>query len=253
MLTCAQIFKQVGDICKTPSFATDFDNALIYVLSEMCETYDWEETKVSFNGTLSTTVKPVNPNIIAGQGPQNLPTNYLRMIPRTFLYYINGTPYPLINFDDEDYDIQIQQVGIASLARNYITDLSNPTQAVFFVYPPTNGAYPYQGRCRIRMPDVGSGAVAATGWSAGALAPHLSTVIPWFPNTSYLVTRIAEEMMMVSGDTRRAEFEKKGQRQLNHILSMKDDREARSQRIQFDRRRFGPRYASLPDTKIIWG
>src|SRR5260221_191997 len=108
---------------------------------------------------MNPAVVNTDPNIVPGQGPTNLPAGYLRMKKNTFVWLFSGVPYPLINMDDEDYDQQVQQVGIASLARDYITDLSNPGNPTFTIYPPTNRAYPYRGRCHIRMPDIGSSAV----------------------------------------------------------------------------------------------
>lgn len=259
MLTCAAIIAQVLDICKAPGFTSQADIAFQAVLDEMCETYDWEATKVLFSGTLSPTQVPTNPNYVAGQGPYSLPTNYLRMEKETFVYYITGLPYPLISFDDAGYQLQVQQIGVASLPRNYRTDLSNPAQPVFYTYPPTIGAYPYEGFCYVRMPAVGSGVTAATGWVSGTQAPHLSNVQPWFPNTSYLITRTAGEVMATTGDQRRAQFLGKNKNEtgaadlLEKILQMKDDRNSHAQRITLDRRRFGQRYQSLPDTKNIWG
>lgn len=259
MATCAQIATQVLQICKAPGFTTAFDTAFQAVLDEMCETYDWEATKVLFSGTLSPTQAVTNPNYVQGQGPYDLPPNYLRMEKNTFVYYVNGLPYPLISFDDADYAIQVQQVGVASLPRNYRTDLSDPAQPVFYTYPPTIGSYAYEGFCYVRMPAVGSGQTAATGWAAGSALPSVSGVTPWFPNTSYLINRTAGEVMRVTGDTRADSFLGKNrngtgaQDILERINQMKDDRASRAQRITFDRRRFGNKYSSLPDTKNIWG
>lgn len=253
-LSCAQIIAQVLDICKSPGFVTDANQAFLTVLTEMCETYDWEATKVLFLGTLNPGQVSANPNIVAGNGPYNLPTNYLRMEPQTFLYwYTPGIPIPLISFDDQEWDTQIQQIGVASLPRNYITDLSNPVQPVFYVYPPPNASYAYQGRAHVRMPDVGSGLVAATGWAAGAQPPNVSAVVPWFPNTSYLITRTAAELMMVTGDKRLTEFDARAKMQLQKILEMKDDKLPRAQRVTLDRRRFGSAYRDLRETKNIFG
>src|SRR5260370_1871337 len=159
-LTSAQIVARALEIAKVPGFTLQAGQALIAGLRELCETYDFEATKVSFNGTLNPAVVNTDPNIVPGQGPTNLPAGYLRMKKNTFVWLFSGVPYPLINMDDEDYDQQVQQVGIASLARAYITDLSNPGHPTFTIYPPTNGAYPYRVRYHIRMPDIGSSAVA---------------------------------------------------------------------------------------------
>lgn len=229
------------------------------ILAELCETYDWEATKCQFFGNLNPSVQSINPNQVPGQGPTSLPKRYLRMIPNTFLYYINGIPYPMTNEDDAEMDVQPQFVGIASLPRRYITNLSDPQNPVFYVFPPTNGAYPYQGRCQLRMPDIGSAEVAANGWDPGNVPPESSSVIPWFPNTTYLTQRLTGELMRTTGDRRMNEFLGKNRNStgaadiLEKILQMKDDRESRAQKIKLDRRRFGSAYRQLPDTKNIFG
>lgn len=264
MLTSAQIIAIACQDARVPGLATQSNGTagqkLIAILSELCETYDWEATKVSFNGNLNPAVQDTgNPNIIAGQGPTALPAGYLRMIKDTFVYYFSGIPYPLIPWDDPEFDATVQQVGVASLPRAYITDLSNPTNPVFFISPPTNGAYPYAGRCHVRMPDIGSNTVAATGWNSGAQPPEASAVVPWFPNTTYLTTRLTGELMRTTGDRRTKEFLGKNrdgtgaQDILDRILQMKDDRESRAQTIKLDRRRFGSSFRNLPDTKNLPG
>jgi hypothetical protein len=257
-LTSQQIIALACQDAKVPGWTQQAGQHMIAVLDELCETYDWEATKVNFNGVLNPGVADVaDTNIVAGQGPNALPAGYLRMVPRTFVYLFNGVPYPLTNWEDADFDQQVQQVGIASLARDYITDLSNPAAPVFFIYPPTNGAYHYRGRCHIRMPDIGSGTVAATGWDSGKNPPESSAVVPWFPNTTYLRTRIAGELMKSTGDKRMGEFLGKGpegaQGILERLLQMVDDKQSRAQKISLDRRTFRPNQAGLPDTKNIFG
>lgn len=260
-LTSAQIIARACGIAKVPGWTQQAGQYMIAALAELCETYDWEATKYSFNGVLNPGVSDVaDPNIVSGQGPNPLPATYLRMVPKTFVYLFSGVPYPLTNWDDADFDQQVQQVGIASLARNYITDLSVPNAPVFFIYPPTNGAYPYRGRCHVRMPDIGSSAAASvTGWIPGAAPPETSNVVPWFPNTTYLINRTAGDLMRESGDQRWEKFLGKNrdgtgaQDILDRLLQMVDDKQSRAQKITLDRRTFRPNQQGLPDTKNIFG
>src|SRR6185437_11109342 len=233
-LSSQQIIALACQTAKVPGFTAQAGQLLNAILSELCETYDWEATKYSFKGVLNPGVQDItDPNIVEGQGPNPLPATYLRMVPKTFVYLFNGVPYPLINWDDADFDQQVQQVGIASLARSYITDLSVPGAPVFFIYPPTNGAYPYRGRCHVRMPDIGSGTVSPTGWDSGKNPPETSPVVPWFPNTTYLQTRLAGELMKITGDQRWERFLGKNrdgtgaQDILDRLLEMVDDKQSR--------------------------
>lgn len=237
------------------------------VLDELCQTYDFEGNKASFFGNLNpglvapgtTPPSQQNPNLIAGNGPYNLPSNYLRMRRKTFEYWFNGVPIPLISEDDEEFDNLVQQIGIASLPRIYITDLSNPQAPTFYIYPPPNGSYPFQGRCTILMPAIGSNVTAANGWASGNLPPQQSTVVPWFPNTTYLRTRVAGELMKTTGDVRWEKFLGKNndgtgaQDILDRVLQAKDDRWTRAQRVSLDNRHFGRRSDKLPDTKNLYG
>lgn len=262
-LTSQQIIALALQDAKAPGYTSQAGQLLNAVLTELCETYDWQAAKVTFTGTLNPGVAAANPNLIPGNGPYNLPSGatgqYLRMALDDFVYFFNGLPYPLTAWDEAEFDVQPQQVGIASLPRAYFTDLSNPAQPVFYIYPPPNGAYPYQGKCHVRMPDIGSNVTAATGWVSGPSAPEVSAVVPWFPNTTYLRVRVAGEVMRITGDRRMKEFLGRNgdgtgaQDILERLTQMVDDKTNRAQRITLDRRRFGSAYRSLPDTKNIFG
>ena len=279
MWTSAQIVAQACADARVPGWLQAGGMHLQAILDEICETYDFEGNKASFFGSLNPSLTPPagtpasqnNPNLIAGNGPYALPANYLRMRKKTFLYWYGGTngvasptagggvAIPLINEDDEEFDTLIQQIGIASLPRIYITDLSDPSSPNFYVYPPPNGAYTYQGRCSILMPAIGSATVAANGWDSGNTPPQSSAVVPWFPNTTYLRTRVAGELMKTTGDVRWEKMLGKNrdgtgaQDILDRVLQAKDDRWSRAQRVTLDARHFGRRSDKLPDTKNLFG
>lgn len=267
MWTSAQIVAQACADARVPGWLQAGGQQLQLVLDEICQTYDFEANKASFFGNLNPSLVPPggtppsqqNPNLIAGNGPYPLPSNYLRMRRKTFQYWYNGVPIPLVSEDDDEFDNLVQQVGIASLPRIYITDLSDPQAPTFYAYPPPNGAYPYQGRCTILMPAIGAGGEAVNGWSPGAQPPQSSNVIPWFPSTSYLLQRTAGQLMKTTGDTR---WEKTlgrnrdgtgAQDILDRIMQAKDDRWTRAQRVTLDGRHFGRRSDKLPDTKNLYG
>ena len=102
---------------------------------------------------------------------------------------------------------------------------------------------------------------ALRGCAAGTAAPEVSSVVPWFRNTTYLRTRLSGEIMRITGDKRTTEFLGKNgngtgaQDILDRLLPMANDNMDRAQRVKLDQRRFGgaSAYNRLPDTKNIFG
>lgn len=270
MWTCAQIVAQACQDALVPAWTAQAGAKLQMILDELCETYNFEGAKTafygSFNPALNVPTTPPsqdNPNLVPGNGPYALPSDYLRMRKQDFVYWFNGVPYPLVAYEEYEFDRQVQQVGIASLPTTYYTDLSDPNNPVFYIYPPPNAAYPYQGKCQIRMPAVGSNtsgtAIASNGWDPGPNPPQSSSVVPWFPNTSYLLIRLTGEMMRSTGDQRWRQMLGKNrdgtgaQDILERITQAVDDKWKMAQRITLDQRHFGPRWAALPDSKNLFG
>ena len=88
--------------------------------------------------------------------------------------------------------------------------------------------------------------------------PETSATVPWFPNTNYLVRRLAGEMMMLTDDDRAPAYLSAEEEQfpngagviLRRYLTMQDDPEGRVKRVHLDRRFFkGP--TQLKNTKIV--
>ncbi len=210
------------------------------VLNELCQNYDFEVARgnYSFNFNPSSTTTSAFPNNVAGSGPYTLPTDYLRVEKDEFLWFLNGVPYPMINCDMSEFDAQVQQAGMQSYPALFATDMStSPATAV--IWPPASGSYSALIRYFRQMPAI--------------TTPETSSTVPWFPDSNYLVTRLAGEMMKETSDSRWEEFlgEKSHGAQgiLNRYLKMKDDHNDRAKRVSLDRRRFGPNFGTLPITK----
>lgn len=225
------------------------------VLQELCQTYDMGVAKQTFTSTLSPTLVSTTyyPNNTAGSGPYPLPSNYLRVDKDEAIWFLNGVPYPMTAVDMSEFDAQVQQAGMQSYPAIFATDFQTvPPQ--FVVWPPSSGAYTLMFRYQAQMSDIGSGITQQT-WNPGTSSPELSATVPWFPNTNYLITRVAGEMMKESGDERWKEFLGDGphgaQGILDRYLEMKDDRNDRSRRVKLDSRRFGANYSRLPVTKAV--
>lgn len=239
----ATIITLATQIAKAPGYTSQASSLLNAILSDLCQTYDFDVAKgttvFNFNPSLLTTA--IYPNIIPGGGPYPLPTDFLRMVDdRDAMWFLNGVPYPMIPCDLSEYDTLVQQAGNQSYPYIFATDMSQ-TPPNLVVWPPASGAYQVMIRYRRQMPDIASPTTAGT--------------VPWFPNTNYLITRLAGEIMKITGDTRMESYlgasDSGAQGILNRYLKMKDDSGDRAIEVKLDRRRFGKNLSRLPNTKSI--
>jgi hypothetical protein len=214
------------------------------VLMELAETYDIEAALRTFNMTINAGSGVGTPNY--GSGPYLLPTDYLRMWRDDIIYQVNGTPYHMISIELDDFDNQVQQPGISNFPLKYATDVSNDAIAkygskVMYVWPPAGMVLYPKIRYWSLPPDIPS--------------PQGSTVIPWFPNTNYLITRVAGELMKLTDDARADTFLGDGpsgaQGILDRYLKKQTDIEGRARVVTLDRRRFGTSFASAKNTKTL--
>lgn len=234
-LQAQQIVTLACQIAKVPGFTSQGGQMLNMILADLAETYDFDVARGKANFNFVADNGSGN-----GTGPYTLPADYLRADPDDVFWTLQGVQYVMTNIDLAEFDAQVEQAGLASYPYWYATDMSQ-SPPVMFVYPPASGAYPVTVRYRRQMPDIA--------------IPETSTTIPWFPNTDYLVTRLAGEIMKITDDERTATFLGEGpdgaQGILNRYLKLKDDSSNRSKHVRLDRRRFGPRFSSLPNTKTV--
>lgn len=205
------------------------------ILSDLCQTYDFDVIrKTDTSVTLSTAT---------GSGPYALSNDYLRARINEVFYTINGVKYVMVNVELWQYDALVQQAGINNFPQCFATDMSLQDNAtpVLYVWPPASGAYPLTIRYQPQMPDITS--------------PETSTDVPWFPNTKYLINRLAGELMMITNDDRATAYlgdnPQGAEGILTKYLKLKDDGEGRVQTVQLDRRNFGKSFDRLPSTKLI--
>lgn len=240
-LTAAQICSLALQDAKAPGYTSQAGQLLNVILQELSQTYNFDQARgfyqFNFNPSL---IQVVNPNVIAGGGPYNLPADYLRADRDDVFWTLQGVPYIMVPIDLAQFDLTVQQAGLQSYPRWYATDLSQ-TPPVMYVWPPPSGAYPVTVRYRRQMPDIAT--------------PETSTSVPWFPNTQYLRTRLAGELMKITDDQRYSDFlgdsPNGAQGILNRYLRLKDDEQNRSQVVSLDRRRFGRQFSNLPSTKTV--
>lgn len=251
-LTAAQICALSRQDARCPGFTSQSGQLLNMILSDLCQNYDFDVTKqtfqFNFNGAL------INSN---GQAYQNLPANYLRGIRNESFYIISGVPYPMIPCDLEEFDMLVEQAGLANFPVFYATDMSlsgvvnSPTGVggaavpVMLIWQVPSGAYPVTVRYYSQMPDIAT--------------PETSAVVPWFPNGAYLRTELSGRLMQLTDDERADAFLSADEDRhpqgagvlLRRFLIMKDDRGTRTRTVQLDRRKFGSAYDRLRSTKTI--
>jgi hypothetical protein len=248
-MTAAQICTRSAQIAKCPGYTSQAGQSLNAILQELAQTYDFDTTSLIATGTfnLSQVSGPGN-QYIAGCGPNPLPANYLRAKNNEVIYYIQGVRYVMINLDEAEFDLLVQTAGYNSYPTNFYVDLGPvATGAVpnMYVWPPASGAYPWTVRYFPQMADI--------------TTPETSATVPWFPLQTYLITRLAGELMRDTDDDRAAIYlgdSSQGgvigaQAILNKYLKMKDDPEGRVKTVTLDRRRFGPAFNGLKNTKLV--
>lgn len=242
-LTAAQIVSLALQDAKAPGFTVQGGQLLNVILSELCQNYDLDlaQGTFSFNFNTGTPPSPTYPNAQPGAGPYNLPADFLRMVDdKDNIWFLNGVPYPMIPCDLSEYDNFVQQAGMQAYPYIFATDVSQ-SPPVMLVWPPPSGNFLCTFRYRRQMPDITS--------------PESSPVVPWFPNSQYLRTRLAGEVMKITDDDRYKDFlgdsASGAQGILNRYLKMKDDATNRAKSVNLDRRQFSSPWSKLPNTKTI--
>lgn len=128
MLTAATIIDRAAQQAHARGMGAQGLDYLNSILSDLCETYDFALTRDVFSFTF-------NPGLQSnfGSGPYTLPLDYLRAsgssgsegAQRSFIWYLNGVPYPMVPVDLAEFDIQVQQAGLQSYPWLWATDMAN--------------------------------------------------------------------------------------------------------------------------------
>jgi hypothetical protein len=252
-LSASQIVSMASQIARCPGMIQLAGQRLNAILSDLCQTYDFDLARQSFAFTF-------NPSQINSQGQayQNLPANYLRGIRNGSYYIIDGVPYPMIPCDQvEEYNMLVEQAGLANFPVFYATDMSltgnsNSSSgtggaavpvALFWQVP--SGAYQAFIYFFAQMPDIAT--------------PETSATVPWFPMQNYLIQELAGRMCQITDDERADALLSSDEDRypqgsavlLRKYLMMKDDKGTRVKQVQLDRRRFGSSFDRLRNTKSI--
>lgn len=239
-LTAAQIVTLACQIAKAPGFTSQAGQWLNAVLSDLCQDYDFNVIRKNHTFNFSTSASGLG--YAPGSGPNVMPSDFLRAYRNGSFYKISQVPYPMIGCKQEEFDRFVQQAGLASYPYMFYVDVST-APAGLYVWPPASGAYPVTVRYQPQMADIAT--------------PETSTTVPWFPNTNYLITRVAGEVMKITNDDRWQAFLSDAEDSggagdvLRKYLKMKDDPETAVNTVKLDRRLFGASMDRLRDTKQI--
>jgi hypothetical protein len=244
-LTAAQIITLATQIAKCPGFTDQALQLLNAVLQELAQDYDFQVIRKTYNFQFDTGAAGLG--YAPGSGPNLMPPDFLRLHRGGGFYQIFQVPHKLIGVTQEEFDSFVQQPGLASypyLAYVDVAPTSSGGQAGLYVWPPASGAYPATVRYNPQMPDITD-----------------TSTVPWFPNSNYLYTRVAGELMKITNDDRWQAYlgDPDGKKDtagsacniLRGYLTMKDDPETAPKTVQLDRRLFKANIATVRNTKTI--
>lgn len=109
------------------------------ILADLCQERDFALARRQFvfnfqPGVMASGPLPSTPPSQFGSGPYPLPLDYLRMsgssgstgAQKSFIWWLNGVPYPVIPVDLAEFDLQVQQAGLNSYVWLEATDTSSP-------------------------------------------------------------------------------------------------------------------------------
>lgn len=236
-LTTLEIVTIACQIAKVPGYTTQALQLLNSVLQELSQDYDFLVIRKSYTFTFSTTAS--GNGYAAGSGPNPMPTDFLRLHRNGSFYQISQVPYQLIGVEQEQFDRFVQQPGLASYPYFAYVDVSSSPMGLY-VWPPASGAYPATVRYQPKQDFITD-----------------TSTVPWFPNSTYLYTRVAGELMKIANDDRWTAFLSSADNSggagdlLNQYMKMKDDPQTAVKTVELDRRRFGNTLSNLKNTKTI--
>ncbi len=226
-LTASQIVTLAVQAARCPGYVAQAGQLLNVILQELCQNYDFDAARTNYNFSMS------NPT---ATGPYPLPSDFLRAKKDDFFYTLYGQPYFPVYYPQEEFDRFDVSPGVSDFPNAWTTDTST-SPANLYVWPPASGGYSATLRYFRDMPEI--------------TTPETSSAVPWFPNTQYLRTRLAAELMQITDDERQLAFLANSEAILRRFLEMKDDPENTVKRVTLDRRRFGIQQSALQTTKTI--
>jgi hypothetical protein len=242
-LTAGSIITDACQIAKCPGMTLQAGDFLNEILSTISQIYDFPEAQqllqLSVGPNLGTGISPAQP---FQWYPLVLPAGSLYLRTKSVFYNVQGTIFFLNQLLKDQYDQLFQGSGISNYPYWYVVDqtLALPTPPQMAFYPPPNISLTVNVRVQYQPPDI--------------VTPVGSSQVPWLRNRRYLVTRLAADMMQITGDSRRAEFDASATQQMDKYLTMIDDKENVATTVKLDPLRFRQPMALAPTktTGFLW-
>lgn len=219
MLTAQQLVTYALQIAKAPGYTTQAGDLLNARLSTLARTYD-----------LDMLLETVQFSVPAGVQTYTLPTDYVRG--HELWYYIGGLPQTMRQIGLPDFD----RINVGSVAMAYPTMWSsNPATSTLYLYPMPNATIAFTLRYWSQPADIAS--------------PATSSTVPWFPDSDYLLTALAADVMRLTDDTRQLQYAQEAQGKLQSFLKMQGDRENHARTVKMGNS-FRGGAGRLPPSKI---
>ena len=224
VLTCQQICLRAAQIAKGPGFLQQAGQSLNMILEDLVLNKNLKMNRVTQPISL-----PANTF-----GPINLEADYLRTYD---LFYampsvggasnVNGITMFLSPITMKQMDAEFKDPSTANYPYEFATDLSPQSAGglgLLYVYPQSSGILPLTHRYMVQRPWI--------------TTPESSSAIPWFNFARYLITAVAADIMMDTGDDRRKAFLDEAAVLLQPYLIMEGDEQETVHNIALDPRRF---------------
>ena len=221
MLTAQQLVTYALQIAKAPGYTTQAGDLLNGRLASLARRFDFD-----------VLLKSTTFSLPAGVQQYSLPSDYVRA--HELWYYIGGLPQPMRQISLPDYD----RINVGSVAMAYPTMYaSDPstTPVTLYLYPMPNAQILYYLRYWSQPADIAN--------------PATSSSVPWFPDSDYLLTALAGDIMRLTDDTRQLQYAQEAENKLQAFLKMQGDRENHAQTVSLGNS-FRGGAGRLPPSKV---
>ena len=231
-LTAAQICTRAAGMAGAPGMTAQAGDYLNAILGSLARNYNFELLR-----------KPTTLSILAGTTQTeggipyaiyDLPADYLRSA-NILNYQINGANFIMHQIPLDQFQALPIQSAQTNNPDQWASDINASPPTIRF-FPVPNMAFTLNLRYYFLPPDIAT--------------PATSNNVPWFPNTRYLMLKVAADLMGYTADGRAAVYLAEADKELMGYMRMFNDDQGYARQIQLDSRYFGTSKV-LPGTKQL--